>query len=102
MSKKDFSPFLSEKRRKKVTGMKPNLSSGEAVGSPRIPDQTKQLAVCTRQFHDAMVIRRPRFWKLRNDALALVEPTMVPLLELRPTAFLGYAKGHTVTLEARC
>ena len=29
--------------------------------------QTKQLAVCTRRFHDAMVIRRLRFWKLRKQ-----------------------------------
>src|SRR5580704_14742580 len=29
--------------------------------------QTKQLAVCTRRFHDAMVIRRLRFWRLRKQ-----------------------------------
>jgi hypothetical protein len=32
-----------------VACIQPNLSSGEAVGSRRIPD-TKQLAVCTRRF----------------------------------------------------
>jgi hypothetical protein len=29
--------------------------------------QARQLAVCTRQFHDAMVVRRLRFWKLRKQ-----------------------------------
>src|ERR1700758_2425794 len=47
--------------------IRPNLSSGEAAGSPRIPDRPGSLAVRTRRFHDARVIRRLRFWKLRKQ-----------------------------------
>jgi hypothetical protein len=58
-----------------VACIQPNLSSGEAVGSWRIPD-TKQLAVCTRRFHDAMVIRRLRFWNA-SKRVGFSGPTMV-------------------------
>jgi hypothetical protein len=64
--KKEFSSFLSE-RRQMVACIQPNLSSGEAGGSPRIPDRPGSLAVRTGRFHDAMVIRRLRFWKLRKQ-----------------------------------
>ena|ERR1700761_5396939 len=64
--KKEFSSFLSA-RRQMVACIRPNLSSGEAAGSPRIPDRPGSLAVRTRRFHDAMVIRRLRFWKLRKQ-----------------------------------
>src|SRR5580692_10320274 len=51
--KKKFFPLLSERRGDVVACIQPNLSSGEAVGSPRIPGQTGQLAVSIRWFHDA-------------------------------------------------
>jgi hypothetical protein len=38
-------PPLQEETDVVVACIQPNLSSGEAVGSPRIPDKTKQLAV---------------------------------------------------------
>src|SRR3979411_947868 len=38
MSRKNSPPFLSERRRM-VACIQPNLSSGEAVGGPRIPDR---------------------------------------------------------------
>jgi hypothetical protein len=38
-------PPLREETDVVVACIQPNLSSGEAVGSPRIPDKTKQLAV---------------------------------------------------------
>src|ERR1700716_1198723 len=38
MSRKNSPPFLSERRRM-VACIQPNLSSGEAVGWPRIPDR---------------------------------------------------------------
>ena len=50
-----------------VACIQPNLSSGEAVGAPRIPDRPSQLMVSTRRFHDAMVVRRLRFRKLRKQ-----------------------------------
>src|SRR5258705_13142747 len=39
MSRKNSPPFLSERRRM-VACIQTNLSSGEAVGCPRIPDRT--------------------------------------------------------------
>src|SRR5271156_405830 len=50
-----------------VACIQPNLRSGEAVGAPRIPDRPSQLMVSTRRFHDAMVVRRLRFRKLRKQ-----------------------------------
>jgi hypothetical protein len=58
-----------------VACIQPNLSSGEAVDSRRIPD-TKQLAVRTRRFHYAMVMRRLRFWNA-SKRVGFSGPTMV-------------------------
>jgi hypothetical protein len=63
--KKNSSPPL--RREMNVACIQPNLSSGEAVGAPRIPDRPSQLMVSTRRFHDAMVVRRLRFRKLRKQ-----------------------------------
>jgi hypothetical protein len=69
--KKKFFPFLSEETDDVVACIQPSLSSGEAVGSAAYSGQTKQFAVCIRRFHDAMVIRRLRFWKLPQASLSV-------------------------------
>ena len=63
--KEKFFPFLSDGD---GCALHPaHLSSGEAVGLPRIPDRPSETAVSTRRFHDAMVVRRLRFRKLRKQ-----------------------------------
>jgi hypothetical protein len=61
------SPFPLRREVDVVACIQPNLSSGEAVGALRIPDRQSQLMVSTRRFHDAMVVRRLRFRKLRKQ-----------------------------------
>ncbi|MDX6458250.1 MAG: hypothetical protein QOE55_1947 [Acidobacteriaceae bacterium] len=73
-----------------VACIQPNLSSGEAVGSRRIPD-TKQLAVCTRRFHDAMVIRRLRFWNASKRVGFSGQPWSY--LRLKAYSFLWLCEG---------
>jgi hypothetical protein len=65
--KKKSSPFPLRREVDVVACIQPNLSSGEAVGALRIPDRQSQLMVSTRRFHDAMVVRRLRFRKLRKQ-----------------------------------
>ena len=62
-----FFPLPLRREMAVVACIQPNLSSGEAVGSLRIPDRPSQLAFSTRRFHDAMVVRRLRLWKLRKQ-----------------------------------
>ncbi len=38
-----------------VASIQPNLSSGEAAGSPRIPDRPGSWLFVTRRFHDARI-----------------------------------------------
>jgi hypothetical protein len=64
--KEKFLPFLSDGDGCGLHAA--HLSSGEAVGLPRIPDRPSETAVSTRRFHDAMVVRRLRFRKLRKQA----------------------------------
>ena len=90
--KKKISPVPLRERRMEAC-IQPSLSSGEAVGSPRIPDRPSSFAVCTRRFHDAKVIRRLRFWKLTQaDALALVGQPW-SYLRLEAYSFFGLCEG---------
>ena len=76
-----------------MTCIQPNLSSGEAVGSTAYSGQTKQLAVCTRRFHDAMVVRRLRFRKLRKqNGVALIGQPW-SYLRLDAYSFLWLCEG---------
>src|SRR5216683_291849 len=64
--KKKFSPFPL--REETDGGLHPAESQfWRGCGLAAYSGQTGQLAVCTRRFHDAMVVRRLRFWKLRKQ-----------------------------------
>jgi hypothetical protein len=70
--KKKLFPFLFERRRMLWLASSP-ISVQERLWARRVirTDQAVcglySTVVCTRRFHDAMVIRRLRFWKLRKQ-----------------------------------
>jgi hypothetical protein len=76
MSRKNLP--LPLRREVDVVGcIQPYLSSGEAVGAPRISDRPSQLAVRTRRFHDAMVVDAFGSGSYASRRVGSVGPTMV-------------------------
>jgi hypothetical protein len=73
--------------------IQPNLSSGEAAGSPRIRDRPGSLAVRTRRFHDAVIGSTPSVLEAAQaNALALVGQPW-SYLRLKAYSFFGLCEG---------
>src|ERR1039458_3192421 len=59
-----------------------------------------QLLVPTRRFHEAAVLDAIRLRSYASEALAK-SANQDPMLDSRPTAFLGYPRGHRIDPETR-
>jgi hypothetical protein len=71
----------------------PDRRSGEVLASRCGPGRPRQSAVSTRRFHDAMVVRRLRFRKLRKQTgVALVRQPW-SYLRLEAYSFIGLCEG---------
>jgi hypothetical protein len=69
------------------------ISFLRSCGLSALSGQAKQLADFTRRFHDAMLIRRLRFWKLRKQGRWLLMGQPWSYLRLKAYSFFWLCEG---------
>jgi hypothetical protein len=90
--KKKFFPFLSEETDDVVACIQPSLSSGEAVGSPRIPDRPSSLRFVFDGFMTPRSFDAFGSGSYASKRVGFRGPTMV-LSETRGLQLFGVMRG---------